>query len=130
MPRPRLNFDRWQAVRYAIGEIRGCNPTRSTSSDRSNRRERRAKGKKRVVLDGDKVAPGPPSAQALDHLGQPAPPGGKAPFPDGNCQGRRKQASTGCLVQASGSPQGSIDPFLPARPVILEKVEYFAVEAQ
>ena len=75
MPRPRLYFDRWPAALYAIGDVHGCLPQlleieRQIEADATG-----VEGEKWIVMLGDYVDRGPQSAQVLDHLLQPAPPG-------------------------------------------------------
>ncbi len=77
MPHPRLSFDRWPAALYAIGDVHGCLPQLLDIEQQIEVDARGTKGEKWIVMLGDYVDRGPQSAQVLEHLLRPAPPGFK-----------------------------------------------------
>lgn len=74
-PRPRLSSDQWPAALYAIGDIHGC-------LDELRQLERQIvadaagiAGDKWLISLGDIIDRGPHSAEAVEHLMSPPPPG-------------------------------------------------------
>lgn len=75
MLRRRLSFEYWPAAVYAIGDVHGCLPQLIELERLIGGDAARFKGEKWIVMLGDYVDRGAYSAQVIEHLLQPAPPG-------------------------------------------------------
>ncbi|WP_323013457.1 metallophosphoesterase family protein [Devosia sp.] len=74
-PRPRISADHWPEAVYAIGDVHGClaqllELEAAIVADSAGRA-----GESWIVMLGDYIDRGPASAQVLDHLIAPPPPG-------------------------------------------------------
>ena len=70
-----LSFERWPAVVYAIGDVHGCLPQLLELEQRIAADAAGIAGEKWMVMLGDYIDRGPHSAQVIEHLLQPPPPG-------------------------------------------------------
>jgi serine/threonine protein phosphatase 1 len=75
MFRRPLTFDGWPAVVYAIGDVHGCLPQLLELEQRIAADAASIEGEKWLVMLGDYIDRGPYSAQVIEHLLQPPPPG-------------------------------------------------------
>lgn len=73
--RPRLTATEWPAIIYAIGDIHGCRTELDTLQAAIVADSRGVAGEKWIVTLGDHVDRGPRSADVLDKLCAPPPPG-------------------------------------------------------
>jgi serine/threonine protein phosphatase 1 len=73
--RPRLRLDPQDTAVYAIGDVHGCLDELLALESVVARDAEEVPGKKLIVMLGDYVDRGPASAQVLDHLLAPPPPG-------------------------------------------------------
>lgn len=73
--RPRLSWSRAPSVVYAIGDVHGCLDQLRALEALIAEDARQVEGDKYLVLLGDYVDRGPKSAQVIDHLLAPPPPG-------------------------------------------------------
>lgn len=73
--RPRLRLDLKDTAVYAIGDVHGCLDELLGLESVIQRDAAGLPGEKLIVMIGDYVDRGPASAQVLDHLAAPPPPG-------------------------------------------------------
>lgn len=73
--RPRLFLEAAPDVIYAVGDVHGCFDLLARLEEKIIRDSRAISGEKWIVLLGDYVDRGPRSAEVLDHLMLPPPPG-------------------------------------------------------
>lgn len=75
MKRPRLRLDMHDTAVYAVGDVHGCLDELLALERVIMRDAEGLPGRKLIVMLGDYVDRGPASAQVLDHLAAPPPPG-------------------------------------------------------
>jgi serine/threonine protein phosphatase 1 len=75
MLRPRLRFDTWPAVVYAIGDIHGCLDELADIEQQIVADAASIPGEKWIVTLGDYIDRGPDSAGVIDYLTAPPPEG-------------------------------------------------------